>query len=91
MSQKKIILNMLLDTEWVCVTEMMAACIPDYRRRCCDLKEDGYNLISRPCTQHQHRSRTLQEWHLIQSSSVVDNLNKISLEMVRENKVPSLF
>lgn len=64
-SQKQTILNMLLDKPWVCVTEMMSAFIPDYRRRLCDLKED-YILESRPCTQHDHKSKTLKEWHLVE-------------------------
>lgn len=64
-SQKTKILNMLLDNSRVCVTEMMAAYIPDYRRRLVDLRQDGYILEGRPCKQHDHRSKNLKEWHLI--------------------------
>ena len=67
MSQKTKILNLLIDREWVCNTELMAAYIPDYRRRLVDLKQDGYILSGRPCQQHDHKSKNLKEWHLISS------------------------
>lgn len=66
-SQKEKIIELLNQKEWVCVTEMMALYIPDYRRRLCDLKEDGFILTARRCTQHNH-SGGVQEWHLVHKS-----------------------
>ena len=70
MTQQEIILNMLIDKERVCVTDMMSQFIPDYRRRLCDLKEAGHELVGRPCEQHKHKSRNLKEWPLVQKKSL---------------------
>lgn len=65
---------MLRNKEFVCTTEMMAAFIPDYRRRICDLKKD-YELEGRPCRQHEHKSKILKEWRLIGKITDYDFLN----------------
>ena len=77
-TQKTKILNMLLDRPYVCVTEMMAAYIPDYRRRICDLKDDDYILESRSCQQHVHRSKNLKEWHLIGREEKKEEIKPLS-------------
>ena len=79
MSQKTKILNLLIDREWVCNTELMAAYIPDYRRRITDLKQDGYILSGRPCQQHDHKSKNLKEWHFI--SSPADRIVATSIKL----------
>lgn len=90
-TQKQIILNMLLDKSFVCVTEMMAAFIPDYRRRLCDLKKDGYQLEGRPCQQHNHKSKILKEWRIVeppvtQNSAPTGELVEIPIKGYIENE-----
>lgn len=68
---------MLIDNEWVCTTQMIQAFIPDYRRRLCDLKKDGYILTGRPCQQHQHQSKILKEWHLIEKPEVILPIHEV--------------
>ena len=64
MTQQEIILKLLQENEWVCITDMIKSFIPDYRRRLCDLKDSGYILEGRACKQHEHKSKILKEWAL---------------------------
>ena len=64
-SQKQVILNLLIDREWVCTSDMYALYIADVRRRLVDLKQDGYILTSRKCEQHDYHAGGSKEWHII--------------------------
>ena len=61
-SQKQIILNMLLDSEWVCTSH----------RRLCDIKKDGYVLENRKCQQHDFHKGYSKEWRLIGVEPMTD-------------------
>src|SRR5581483_6586047 len=68
-TQKNRIHELLSDGAFHCVTEMMAMYIPDYRRRLCDLKDQGVHLEARRCQAHQHKGG-IQEWRLADTSAV---------------------
>ena len=70
MSQKEKILNLLQQNEWVCTSQMYALYIADVRRRICDLAQDGYELESRKCRQHDYHAGGSKEWHLVQKKSL---------------------
>ena len=65
MNQKTTILNMLLEGNWVCTSRMYGAYIADPRKRLCELKKDGYELISRKCEQHDFHKGYSKEWLLM--------------------------
>lgn len=63
-NQSNKILALLKSQPWVCVETMTKLYIVDYRRRLVDLKERGYELESRKCTQHSYHKGQSKEWHL---------------------------
>ena len=65
MTQANIILELLESKEWSCVTEMMSKFIPDYRRRLVDLRERGIEMESKSCTLHNHESKNMKMWKLL--------------------------
>ena len=68
MTQHEQILELLKDGNAHCVSEILEKMfIVDYRRRMCDLKEKGYNLISKPCAGSCGKRHTsnLHEWRLV--------------------------
>ena len=75
MSQKQKILNLLIDREWVCTSDMYALYIADVRRRLVDLKKDGYILASRKCEQHDYHAGGSKEWHLISPPNTLNSYN----------------
>lgn len=83
MSQQERIIKMLQESEWVCITRMIADYIPDYRRRLCDIRAAGYELENRTCRQHEHQSRNLKEWRLI--SWVPKEFELINLPKIKGN------
>lgn len=70
MTQKDKILNLLQQNEWTCTSQMYALYIADVRRRLCDLAQDGYELESRKCRQHDYHAGGSKEWRLIQKKSL---------------------
>jgi hypothetical protein len=63
-TQVQTILNLLSDGEYHCITEMIQKFIPDYRRRLCDIAEQGIELESKKCEFHVHRSGNMKMWKL---------------------------
>lgn len=76
-SQSNQILELLKDGAWHCVNEMLALYCVDYRRRLVDLKEKGYQLESRMCTQHTHRGGS-KEWRLIEAQKSVQTFRVLN-------------
>ena len=56
---------------WICGTEFQQEFIPEYRTRIGELRRRGMKIEARPCTQHNHKSRTLQEWRIERNSAPV--------------------
>ena len=65
MTQHETIKIMLEDGQWVCGTEFLKEFIPEYRSRINEWRKEGVVIEARPCRQHEHRSKTLQEWRLV--------------------------
>ena len=82
MSQKQIILNILSDKNWHCTNEFYSSYMADPRKRISELKDKGYLLEWRWCQSHLHKKS--KEWHLIEKSPILENLNKMSLKMLKE-------
>jgi hypothetical protein len=68
MNQKQKIINALIDSEWVCTSDLYALYIADVRRRLIDLKNDGYILTSKKCELHDYHKGGSKMWHLIGSA-----------------------
>src|SRR3990167_6612712 len=66
-SQKQKILNTLIDSEWVCTSNLYALYIADVRKRLQELKEDGYIITSKKCELHDYHRGGSKMWHLISS------------------------
>ena len=76
MTQQTQILQLLNDGEPHCVGEILEKMfIVDYRRRLCDLKDQGYNLISEPCGGRcgRNHSAQLHQWTLLSSRPKYEN------------------
>ena len=76
MNQQAQILQLLNDGEKHCVAEILEKMfIVDYRRRFCDLREQGYNLLSEPCGGRCGRkhSSQLHQWTLLPSKPKYEN------------------
>ena len=63
-TQKRKIKGMLSKKYFTCTTPMAAQFIPDYRRRLCDLKENGVKMGWRWCETHEHAGHP-KEWRLL--------------------------
>jgi len=70
-TQKDTIKQFLSDGAWVCGTEFIQNLIPEYRTRINELRRDGLEIFTRPCQQHQHKSKTLQEWRWQKPAPIV--------------------
>lgn len=64
MSQHTKILNLLESGNWICSSKFYAEFIADPRTRLCELKKQGYQLISRWCLAHHHEGK-MKEWRLM--------------------------
>ena len=69
MTQKQIIKEKLSNGEWICGTWFMENYIPEFRSRINEIRKEGWAVEARPCSQHAHNSKTLQEWHLLGETS----------------------
>ena len=67
MSQKQTILDMLRRRD-VCGDELYALHMGRYAARVHELRADGYEILSRICKQHRHRSN-IAEYILIREPS----------------------
>lgn len=74
MSQAVEILKILNDGNFHCVTEILEKMyIVDYRRRMCDLKEQGHKLISEPCGGRcgRNHSSGVHRWQLVREQKAL--------------------
>ncbi len=64
-TQINIILDLLHSKDWVCTSDMYREFMSDPRRRLIDIKEMGYTLESRRCTQHGFHRGGSREWRIV--------------------------
>lgn len=84
-SQHAKILSFLESGNWVCSSKFYAEYIADPRTRLCELKKQGYGLISRWCLSHHHDGK-MKEWRLISSPTSFNSVVK-SMEQELSDKV----
>src|SRR3990167_8097943 len=82
MTQKEVIKEKMANGEWICGTWFMENYVPEYRSRINEIRKEGFEIETRPCRQHSHNSKTLQEWRLIGENP----LNLTQREILPENE-----
>ena len=73
MTQRQQVLAALINQPSVCLADVPLELGYTLRNRISELRRDGHNIVSEPCTKHRHEG-TIVRYHLIQPKPVQETL-----------------